>query len=515
MLRSRDHSETTRRLFIASMAGAAAAPWLLSACSSQETGARASAGDARGSDPPPKVTIDEHPIPGIPQREPIVRVRVLKRRPAVVAALPTDDELPSDTGASQASPVEVSSTATWLRVRQGGPDGFNLMLRAPLVIACSARGWSMSDGAAQTPALHPHEQIEITAASDDIPGATGTAAGSATLTMQKRTYPGRLQFVPRSDLGPGAFDAITFVPLESYLPGVLAGELYKHWKLDAYAAQAVAARSFACAEHAYFKERRHFDVSNTASSQVYLGQTDRDVALDAVQLTRGIVLGYQGDASQRPASAARGGAAASAPHAMVRLVPGYYSSCCGGLAARAADAIGDNPINSTPPLDGRDGPDVCSDASVFRWQSRQTLAVLARRMETFGRANQHKALLSLRGLRAIDVTAENRHGRPTRYAIVDSGGGRVELEAEAARRAINFAGQGLHPPDKPLMSSYFSASIDRSVARFEGFGFGHGVGLCQHGAQALAADATSWREIVAWYYPGVLLVDAYGSPSVA
>jgi SpoIID/LytB domain protein len=499
----------TRRWFIASMTGVVSAPWLLTACSSQETGTRTAPSNSGGGDPPQSLAIDDHPIPGIPDREPIIRVRVLKRRPAIATALPSDDELPTESTSSQAAPVEVASSAAWLRVRQGGAAGFNLMLRPPLVISCTARGWSITDGSSQTPALHPNEPIEITSASD----AASTAA--STLTMERRTYPGRLQFVPRSDLGAGAFDAVAFVPLESYLPGVLAGELYKHWAIDAYAAQAVAARSFACAEHAYFLDRRHFDVSNTASSQVYLGQTDRGVALDAVQLTRGIVLGYQGDASQRPSAANRAGASANAPHAAVRLVPGYYSSCCGGLAARAADAIGDNAINSTPPLDGRDGPDVCTDAMVFRWQSQQSNALLSRRLEACGRANQNKGLLSLRGVRAIDVAGENRHGRPTRYVIIDSGGGQVELDAEAARRAINFAGQGLHPPEKPLMSSYFSASIDRSAAKFEGYGFGHGVGLCQHGAQALAVDGTPWREIVAWYYPGAQLVTAYGSPNIA
>ena len=33
-------------------------------------------------------------------------------------------------------------------------------------------------------------------------------------------------------------------------------------------------------------------------------------------------------------------------------------------------------------------------------------------------------------------------------------------------------------------------------------GYGHGVGLSQHGARAMAAGGASWREILEYYFPG-------------
>jgi len=36
---------------------------------------------------------------------------------------------------------------------------------------------------------------------------------------------------------------------------------------------------------------------------------------------------------------------------------------------------------------------------------------------------------------------------------------------------------------------------------FEGKGSGHGLGLCQQGASALARDGASFREILAHYFP--------------
>ena len=33
-------------------------------------------------------------------------------------------------------------------------------------------------------------------------------------------------------------------------------------------------------------------------------------------------------------------------------------------------------------------------------------------------------------------------------------------------------------------------------------GYGHGVGMSQYGADAMAAEGSSWREIISHYYPG-------------
>ena len=37
-------------------------------------------------------------------------------------------------------------------------------------------------------------------------------------------------------------------------------------------------------------------------------------------------------------------------------------------------------------------------------------------------------------------------------------------------------------------------------------GYGHGVGLSQYGAKAMAEQGKSWREILAWYFPGCQVV---------
>ena len=43
--------------------------------------------------------------------------------------------------------------------------------------------------------------------------------------------------------------------------------------------------------------------------------------------------------------------------------------------------------------------------------------------------------------------------------------------------------------------------IDQDVV-FEGFGWGHGVGLCQWGAYFMAKQGYTYKQILEYYYPG-------------
>ena len=62
-----------------------------------------------------------------------------------------------------------------------------------------------------------------------------------------------------------SLDVVAHVPLEQYLPGVIAGELFSHWHLDTFAAQAVAARSYAIAQQLARKRTSHYDVTDGPS----------------------------------------------------------------------------------------------------------------------------------------------------------------------------------------------------------------------------------------------------------
>lgn len=53
-----------------------------------------------------------------------------------------------------------------------------------------------------------------------------------------------------------------------------------------------------------------------------------------------------------------------------------------------------------------------------------------------------------------------------------------------------------------LRSASFTVECQGDTITFYVIGYGHGVGMSQYGANALAKEGKSWKEILAWYYAG-------------
>jgi len=123
------------------------------------------------------------------------------------------------------------------------------------------------------------------------------------LTLDGRPYRGRLEVA--SD---GAFlRVVNVVGLESYLQGVVAGEVPQTWPLEALKAQAVAARSYALAN---LVQGKPFDLYADQRSQVYVGFAgEKPRTSEAVRSTA------PGSGSARPGS--RSGSCGSTAHGVL------------------------------------------------------------------------------------------------------------------------------------------------------------------------------------------------------
>ncbi len=404
----------------------------------------------------------------VPAVEPIVRVRIARARD------PRDATL-----------IDLLGGPGWISVAAEHADGPGAayVLRAPLRLARTGDGWRLQDDAGYTPAVDPDATLRLRPLGGDRAG----------LRVDETPYPGTVAVHPRTDIAGAAFDVVNHTALEAYLPGVLARELFNHWRPEAFAAQAVAARSYAASEIQHFANRRHYDVTNTQASQAYIGEVELPVAREAVEATRGVCL-------------------QSGPW----LTPGYYSACCGGRANRAIDGIGPNPVNDLPTLEGRPGDDVCLDAPPARWQVRRTATSFGARIAAYG-AQRDEELRDFDALAAITVADANHHGRPVRYELRDVRGRSATIDAGRLRAAANYATRRLARPKDPFRSGYLDTALDITVTRgvldVDGRGYGHGVGLCQHGAQQLARNGLHWADILEWYYPGIELSPPYAARS--
>ena len=60
-----------------------------------------------------------------------------------------------------------------------------------------------------------------------------------------------------------------------------------------------------------------------------------------------------------------------------------------------------------------------------------------------------------------------------------------------------------------LRSASFEVSIYGDEAEITTRGFGHGVGMSQYGANAMAAEGKSWRDILSHYYPNCIISEGW------
>ncbi|MDP7008354.1 MAG: SpoIID/LytB domain-containing protein [Phycisphaerales bacterium] len=301
-----------------------------------------------------------------------------------------------------------------------------------------------------------------------------------TVVVGKKTrrFTGTMKLHPRRDISAHAFDIVAHVPLESYIPGVIAGELFSHWHLNTFAAQAVAARSYAYAQHVQRLDKSHFDVTDGPSSQVFLGDVSLDVAHRATELTNNVFLSWREE-----------------------VIPAYYSSCCGGFAASAIDEISSAPIHNIVPLQGREGKDVCTSLGVHKWEVERPHRSFKKRIVHWAESVHDSTLSNIASIQSIQHSKTNKNGRPTSLTFIDRKKGAWTINAKHFVHAANATIPNISDPTPRLWSSNVQATRVGTSLLFKGVGMGHGVGMCQYGAQVLAEQNKNWEEILEWYYP--------------
>lgn len=383
--------------------------------------------------------------------EPLVRIRLERNEGRV--------EVTSD------GPVQVWPGAL------ASPDIEAPVLRSPVLVTSDAGGIRVIGSAGAARRFSQGEIVRIGATGHEL--AVGEARIGATALL-----------VPRSDDRPDRLDLVAELPMEAYIAGVAAAELVPGWAPEAYRAQAVAARSYAVHQVARARSMgRSYDLDSTTRDQAFKGLTDDERVVDATNDTRGIVL-------------ASGG----------RVLRAYYSSTCGGRPASASDVWTTGrglEFNNAAPLQARVRDCPCEDSPLYRWTRERPADGLAARITEWGRRQGHP-VRRLQGLARIEVDNRNTADRPSRFRAVDKRGSRFVLSAEELRVACNTS-VGTRPRvtrETRIPSGDFEVAIAGGTARFTGRGFGHGVGLCQFGAQGLAMRGQTWIEILGRYYPG-------------
>jgi len=257
----------------------------------------------------------------------------------------------------------------------------------------------------------------------------------------------------------GLLLVINELDIEEYLKGVVAAEIPPDWGFEALKAQAVASRTYAI----YQKRsagNKLYHVLATVDNQVYSGNRgEHPQTVRAVRETRGIVITYQGE-----------------------VIPAFYHSSCGGHTENAAELWGID----EPYLKGVDCE--CQEISKYGlWEKRLPLS-------------QVKSALSKQGYRMHDILDLGigditPAGRVKEVSILHEGG-KLMVPAEDLRAALG---------NTQIPSVFFELELSDGEAVFSGRGKGHGVGLCQWGAEEMALRGYDYKAILGHYYPGTEL----------
>ncbi len=276
--------------------------------------------------------------------------------------------------------------------------------------------------------------------------------------VNNRRFRGNIQFI-RQDKA--RLLVINYIELEDYIKGVLYHEASHYWPIEALKAQAVACRTFALYQMQE-NAQKDYDVTSDIYSQVYGGRTsERYRSSIAVEQTKGQVLSYQG-----------------------KIFPAYYHATCAGHTEDASLLW----KIDIPPLKGVPCS-FCRESPHFKWHY-----VLGQDQikEALGKVG-HK----IKDIKNIIVLGRDSSGRITELRIIEEGKDKaIDIISKDFRNAVG---------PNIIRSTNFSVKVINNDLVFEGFGWGHGAGLCQWGAYFMAKQGYNYRDILGYYYPGTKL----------
>lgn len=338
------------------------------------------------------------------------------------------------------------------------------------------------------------------------------------LTVEGRTYRGRIYVMVNEK---GLLDVVNELPLEEYLYGVMKMEIHPAWDEDAVKSQAIVSRTFALFN---MKSDKPYDVVATVEDQVYGGVAGEDTrTTKSVDETRGQVLLYKGQFADVP-----------------------FHADCGGYTENVETVWGGDPV---PYLVAR--PCSFAKETPYRhWKKTFSYAFIRKKLIAAG-----YNVGTLYKIKPLSVT---RSGR-TALILIQYAGGNLKISGQNFRRAIGYStlpstrfkiqpikkkesaavaellpeqsyyvtdasgsmstlpplsqtivekADGLSSGSPPSWSALYVLRQEKSWT-FTGSGWGHGVGMSQWDAQAMAKQGYTYKQILNYFYPGTQITQIY------
>ena len=255
----------------------------------------------------------------------------------------------------------------------------------------------------------------------------------------------------------------TRMDVESYVEGVLAGEIKNDWPEEAMKAQAILARTYVMR----FLETRDSkyagaDIStDITEAQAYSESLINDRIKKAVSDTRGMVVTYDGE-----------------------LANTWFHAHSGGVTELPVEGLEykENPpyTQSVKSPDSERAP-----KNVREWSVSFTNAQMKKALSEMG--------ISIEKVNTIEIGETGASGRAVNFII----NGKT-VSAPSLRIGLGS--------DKMKSTLITHVNLTDNGVEFEGRGYGHGVGLSQWGAYQMAENGESAEEIINHYFKDIDIV---------
>jgi|GEM_PF-1406049 len=309
---------------------------------------------------------------------------------------------------------------------------------------------------------------------------------------------------------------INRLPLEDYLKGVVPREMPASWPIEALKAQAVAARTFAL-------RRVNQVIGDTQQFQVYGGFPRESRTSLAVEETRGQVLFFNNALAETLYSSSNGGFTESNINvwggAQLTYLPSQtdpfdpQNGWAVTLHRQQIDLAGRELTNPASWWSSVNERDLVIANNLRLWLARNGFTGLELKIVAIPdlQISEERNSSGRRVLGSIALEFISRQADGT-FVMNENGSLRItRSEHSNLPIATLRAMLGTMQMRSVLVDSF---TANGAVYSFAGRGFGHGVGMSQHGARVMAERGAGFREILNFYYPGTVLTNqAWAAPA--
>lgn len=250
---------------------------------------------------------------------------------------------------------------------------------------------------------------------------------------------------------------ITNVKLEEYIIGVVASEMPASFHIEALKAQAIAARTYAL--YKMNNSNGSYDIIAAVSNQGYI--TDEEMHLkwnedyekyynkikEAVYSTKNMIITYKGN-----------------------IIPAFYFAMSNGYTEEAQYVFGENKDYLVSVKSEFDNESLKNFKKIVEFNKSDFCNKLSLDCSNIFISNINRSKTH----RVNEITINNQVFKGTEI-----------------RKLLN------------LRSTDFEIAINGDIVTIVTYGYGHGVGMSQYGANGMANNGSNYQDILKYYYKDI------------